>query len=316
MRKLYSLLIVLVVSVTVSAQTLIYSNNFNDGVGTATIVGNGQIETTATSGFGSVFHNSAGGEAIRSNYLLLPNTVFADLQSSGNKALSISFWVNKGTSVVDYKWTPLFSAYGAAPVDHKNSWPMMILQSRLIAQVNCAGWTDFSAADNVTATNKESSIWLDDAAWHFYTATFTETSVKIYVDGVVQNSWTLSGTDGHSVNGLFTNGSELTYICLGGNQAWDWGDFDAAFMYDDLAIYSSALTVEQINGIIAAKMSTAVNQINLDPSSKLIGEELFNISGAKVSSDFNSLKPGIYIKRSVYSNGVVKSTKIVKSNNR
>src|SRR5665648_846657 len=297
MRKLYSLLIVLVVSVTVSAQTLIYSNNFNDGVGTATIVGNGQIETTATSGFGSVFHNSAGGEAIRSNYLLLPNTVFADLQSSGNKALSISFWVNKGTSVVDYKWTPLFSAYGAAPVDHKNSWPMMILQSRRIAQVNCAGWTDFSAAAN-------------------YTATFTETSVKIYVDGVVQNSWTLSGTDGHSVNGLFTNGSELTYICLGGNQAWDWGDFDAAFMYDDLAIYSSALTVEQINGIIAAKMSTAVNQINLDPSSKLIGEELFNISGAKVSSDFNSLKPGIYIKRSVYSNGVVKSTKIVKSNNR
>ena len=315
MRKFYSLVIVLFVSLTVSSQTLIYSNNFESGVGTATIVGNGQIKTVPTNGFGSVFHNAIGGQAIRSNYLLLPNNIFANLQTSGSKSLSIAFWVNKGTATDNF-WTPIFSAYGAAPVAGKNTWPMMVLQSRLVAQVNCAGWTDLTDADNVAATNFVSTLWLDDLAWHFYTAIFTETSVKIYIDGVVKNSWTLSGTDGHTVSGLFTNGSDLKYICLGGNQAWEWGDVDPAYMYDDLAIYSSALTVEQMNSIISAKITTSVNQINLDPKSKLIGEELFSISGAKVGSDYNTLKPGIYIKKSVYSNGAVNSTKIIKYNNR
>lgn len=314
MKKIYFFVITLFLSLTASAQTIIYSNNFESGVGTATIVGNGKIETVQTGGFGSVFHNAAGGQAIRSNYLLLPNTIFANLQTSGSKALSIAFWVNKGTATDNF-WTPIFSAYGAAPIGGKNTWPMMVLQSRLVGQVNSAGWTDLTDADNVSKINLVSAAWLDDAAWHYYTAIFTETSVKVYIDGVIQNSWTLSGTDGHTVSGLFTNGSDLKYICLGGNQAWDWGDVDPAYMYDDLAIYSNALTVAQINANILAKKTTSINPI-LNNNSELVGEEFFTISGAKVRADYNALNPGIYIKKSVYSNGAIKSTKIVKYQNR
>ena len=275
-------------------------------------MGNGQIETVATTGFGHVFHNAAGGQAIRANYLLLPADVLANLQTSGSKELSIAFWVNKSTATNNW-WSPLFSAYGAAPVAGANSWPLMILQSRLIAQVNCAGWTDFASADNVSGTNAETAAWLDDVAWHYFTATFTETSVKIYVDGVVMNAWTLNGSDGHSVGGLFTNGSDLKYICLGGNQAWDWADPDPAYMYDDLAVYSNALTVSQINAIMLAKTTaTALKPISLDTNGGLIGEEFFTINGTKVGSDYNKLKSGCYIKKAVYSNGVIKSIKIVK----
>ena len=53
--------------------------------------------------------------------------------------------------------------------------------------------------------------------------------------------------DRHTVSGLFTNGSELKYICLGGNQARSWADVDAAYRYDDMAIYCKALTVAEIN---------------------------------------------------------------------
>ena len=314
MKKLFSFAIALFVTFAASAQTIIYSNNFNSGVGAASIVGNGAIEAVSTAGFGSVFHNAVGGQGVRSNYLLLTDTVFGKLQKSGSKELSIAFWVNKGTAINNF-WTPIFSAYGAAPVGGANTWPMMVLQSRLVAQVNCGGWTDLVDADNVNAVNLASAAWLDDAAWHYYTVTFTETSVKIYIDGVVQNAWTLNGTAGHTVGGLFTNGSGLKYICLGGNQAWGWNDPDPAYMFDDLAIYSNALTVAQMNAIMLAKTTTtAIQQTISDTNSQLVGEEFFTTSGAKVGvgSDYSKLKSGIYIKRSVYIDGTIKSTKIVK----
>ena len=310
MKKFYFFAMALFVTCAVSAQ-IIYSNNFENGVGTgASIVGSGQIETVSTGGFGHVFHNAVGGQALRSNYLLLPVDVMQNVQYSGTNELSIAFWVNKGTADA-YLWTPIFSAYGAAPVAGLNTWPVMALESRLRAYVNCAGWTDLVNAENVNKVNFESTAWLDDAAWHYYTATFTETKVKVYVDGVIQNEWTLSGNSGGgSVSGLFTNGADLIYICLGGNQAFDWGDVDPAFMFDDLAVYSNALTVQQINANIAAKTTTAVNTIF--DNSQIISEEFFTTNGAKAGNDFSKLKSGIYIKKALYSNGVSKSTKTIK----
>ncbi|MHB9140873.1 MAG: LamG-like jellyroll fold domain-containing protein [Paludibacter sp.] len=310
MKKIYSFAIALLVTCSMNAQTLLYSNNFESGVGTSTIVGNGQIEVSQTPGFGSVFHNAAGGQGVRSNYLLLPTDIFANLQTSGVKELSIAFWVNKSTAVDNF-WTPMFSAYGAAPAGGINTWPMMILQSRLVAQVNCSGWTDLVDADNINALNLVSTTWLDDAAWHYYAATFTETAVKIYVDGILQNAWTLNGTDGHTVAGLFSGGSGLTYICLGGNQAWNWNDPDPAYMYDDLSIYSSALTPEQITATMDAKVVTDIKTIS-NGNAVPVSEEFFSITGAKVGYEYTKLPKGIYIKKAIYSNGVILNTKIEK----
>ena len=313
MKKIYFLAVALFASMAGYAQTVIYSNNFEGGVGNATIVGSGQIEVVAESGFNSVFHNAVGGQLLKANYLKLPNDIFTTLQTSGSKELSIAFWVNKGTAT-NYMYTPLFTAYATTPVANVNTWPMLALQSRLLAQVNCGGYTDMTNAENVSGTNLESSTWLDDAAWHYYTATYTETSVKIYVDGVLKNAWTLSSADPNKVSGLFTNGSELQYICLGGNQAWDWNDVDAAYMYDDLTIYSSALTVNQINATIAAKsIQTAIELTPFDANSQLVSEMYFSINGTEAGADHRRLEPGIYIKRAVYSNGAIVSTKIVRA---
>lgn len=309
MRKLYTFAIALLAITSASAQTLVYSNNFNSGVGTSTIVGNGAIEPAAIAGYGSVFHNAAGGQGTRTNFLLLPDNVLAG--STVSKELTIAFWVNKGTAVNNY-WTPIFSAYGAAPVGGANTWPMMVLQSRLVAQVNCAGWTDLVNAENVTGTNFVSTAWLDDSAWHYYTATFTETSVKIYVDGVVKNAWNVSATGGNTVNGLFSNGADLKYICLGGNQAWNWADPDPAYLFDDLAIYSNALTPEQITSNMNAKIITGAGSLT-NSQSEVISEEFYTLTGAKAGNDYSKLGRGIFVKKSVYSNGEVKNTKVEKA---
>ena len=72
--------------------------------------------------------------------------------------------------------------------------------------------------------------------------TLTETQAIVYIDGNVANSWTVAGSgDGNTISGLFTNGADLKYICLGGNQAWDWGDNDPGFWFDDFAVYDKAL---------------------------------------------------------------------------
>lgn len=309
MRKFYSILIALFITLGISAQTIIYSNNFENSTGDASIIGNGAIVEEGTASFGSVFHNAAGGQAIRANYLLLPEDIFAKLQESGSKELSIAFWVNKGTAVDNF-WTPMFSAYGAAPDNNVNTWPMMVLQSRLVAQVNNAGWTDLTDVQNLNGVNSVTTEWLDDNAWHFYTATFSESAVNIYIDGDLKNSWILTGGDGSTVSGLFTNGADLKYICLGGNQAWNWADPDPAYMYDDITIYSSLLDVTQIEVIITAKSGTAVKQF--DFSGDVVNEEYISITGVKAGNDFSTLKPGIYIKKDTYSNGAVKSTKIGK----
>lgn len=243
----------------------VYFNDFEEGVGDATVVGSGAVETAEDTHFGKVFHNAVDGQATRTNYLLLPEDVLA--KSAETKALTVSFWVNVGTAT-DYFFSPIFSAYAEKAT--ANSWPMMVLQSRLIAQVNCNGWCDFTDAENAAGACTVDTSWLDDKAWHYYTATFEGNTVKVYVDGVLKNQWTAG--EGCSVEGLYSNGSELKYVCLGGNQAWDWADPDPAYMFDDVAIYNVALTEAQISAVMAEKLATPMTAISLtETASVLVG---------------------------------------------
>jgi hypothetical protein len=134
---------------------------------------------------------------------------------------------------------------------------MLALQYRGVVQVNNAGWCDFLDAQNVKGANllyHGDTDWLVDHNWHYYTATFTETTAKVYFDGVPVNEWEVDGTtDGSVIKGLFSNGADLKYICLGGNQAWNWGDQDPGFMFDDIAIYDMELSAKQIESIMANK---------------------------------------------------------------
>lgn len=232
----------------------IYFNSF-DEAHTAKIIGGGGFVSSGLPEFGSVFQNVTGGS--RQNYLLLPEDVLS--YSAESRALSIGVWVNASKAGVsaDYMWSPLFTAYGGAPVNNENTFPMFALQYRGELQVNCAGWCDFTPAQNVVGVNTlyhGVSDWLADGQWHYYTVTLTETSAKIYFDGELKNEWLVDGvSDGSVISGLFRNGAELRYICLGGNQAWNWADPDPGFMFDDIAIYNVELSARAIALIIEQK---------------------------------------------------------------
>ena len=274
-------------------------------------VGNGQFATTEEEGapFGDFYQNNNGG--VRTSYCLLPEDVLA--HSAKTHELTIGFWVSaEGFTPDQYTYAPLFTAYAQKSAG-ANGAPMLALQSRGFAQVNCNGWCDFTGANNVNGKNNlynknawEAgdanftfvSNWLEDQKWHYYTAVFTDTNCKIYLDGEVKNEWNVDGTtEGQVISGLFTNGADLKYVCLGGNQAWDWNDADSPFKYARLLIKNSAATAGEIKAQMLAdfpgyeeyqKSEPVIDAIQSVAAAKAEGKA-YNLAGQQVNDSFKGV---------------------------
>lgn len=273
-------------------------------------VGNGKFSATYEEGepFNNFFQND--GSAVRTSYCLLPEDVLA--HSDKTHELTIAFWVSaKGFTPDQYTYAPLFTAY--TQKNNPNTWPMLALQSRGNVQVNCNGWCDFTGANNVEGKNNiynsnaweanddnynDAGNWLEDQKWHYYTAVFTDTNVKVYLDGEVKNEWEIDGTsEGQKISGLFNDGANLKYVCLGGNQAWDWNDIDSPFRYACLLIQNSSMTPD----LIKAQMTTdfpdwedylneepdAVEDISVTPQNE--NDALYNTAGQQVDDDYQGI---------------------------
>ena len=230
--------------------TPVYFNDFSSSDG-LTIVGGGSFRDDAAKGFGKVFQNVTGG--MRQNYLLLPEDVLS--HSAESQQMTIGFWVNAANAGAsdDYMWAPMFMAYAAAPVNGENTLPMFACQYRGVLQVNCAGWTDYTDAQNVKDVNTlyhSATDWLADKQWHYYTVVLDGDNAKVYFDGEIVNEWDMDGVN-NTQRGLFNNGADLKYICLGGNQAWSWGDNDPGFAFDDIIFSDHAFTEAEIKTLMS-----------------------------------------------------------------
>ena len=236
----------------------VYFNDFSSTTGLE-IIGNGEFITDADPAFGQVFHNDPeNASAKRTNYLKLPSDVLS--HSATSQKMTIGFWVNK-KGENEFFFTPLFAAYGSAPSTNNTS-PMFVCETRGLIQLNCDGYCDFGINGGGTEYNDGTPYvntnWLDDGGWHYYTVVLTNTTAKVYIDGELKNGWTVDGTsNGQKISGLFSSGNTLSYVTLGGNQAWDWNDPDPAFAFDDFAVYDDALSAEQIAQIISNKGKAA-----------------------------------------------------------
>ena len=249
--------------------------------------------------FGDFFSND--GSAKRASYCLLPEDVLA--HSDKTQELTIAVWVRSQpeTKSADYMWAPLFTAY--AQKNDVNTWPMMACQYRGVLQVNCAGWTDYTDAQNVAGKNTlyhGDTDWLKDHKWHHYAAVFEGENAKVFIDGVLKNEWDVTKVADNTQKGLFSNGAELKYVCLGGNQAWDWNDNDAPFDFARLLIKNSKMTA----GEIAAQMKADVGETDMEAYYAEKDEEpdgisvvkinnvntpAYNLAGQKVNNGFKGL---------------------------
>ncbi|MBR1506092.1 MAG: hypothetical protein IJ614_08300 [Prevotella sp.] len=254
--------------------------------------------------FGDFFRND--GSAKRTSYCQLPEDVLA--HSAKTEALTIAVWVRAQEAAVsaDYMWAPLFTAYAENTNGGNNSWPMLACQYRGVLQVNCNGFSDYDDAQNVVGKNtlyNGETDWLADKKWHYYTAVFEGESAKVYFDGELKNEWDASKIDSQgrttTQKGLFSNGADLKYVCLGGNQAWEWDDNDAPFDFARLLIKNSSMS----QGEIKAQMKADFGENDMDayygntPSAiesiKTVAANanapIYNLAGQKVGKDFKGL---------------------------
>ncbi len=235
--------------------TPVYFNDFSSSDG-LTQVGSGEFIEDSDSRFGKIYHNNpAGNSTPRTNYLKLRADVLT--HSASTKEMTIGFWVNVKTAVgTNFFHSPVFSAYANSTPGSDNGTPMFRCSAKGVMQLNNGDgyWSDFTPTENNNGMNVEASQWLDDKEWHYYTVTLTSNTGKIYVDGVILNSWTLA--DNSIIPAFFSTAAANGYpvVCLGGNQSWNWGDIDAAFGYDDFVIYDKALTAGQIAKIMEEKL--------------------------------------------------------------
>ena len=102
--------------------------------------------------------------------------------------------------------------------------------------------------DGGTLLQVRSTKIINDGIWHFIVGTKQGTAIKLYVDGILENSNTWSGTD------TYTNGIQSR---VGG----DAGDSSSHFLgkEDNVILYNHALTNDEINQTMNNTMVTSGN---------------------------------------------------------
>ena len=216
----------------------------------------------------------------RQNYMraVLKEGALSPIKDSG--AATIGFWVNgrvavdAGLSYFDasmlYLSGPNYSAHHAPTED--NGTEASDKQYQSMFNIRCNGNTNGFLknatsnqvryyADNMFGDYCDNSgeagfykknLYLD-RNWHYITMVMSNglRNVDMYVDGELTNSrQNIVGGDQDLTAGLDT----INHIIIGGlNATYTTFTYDPAFAFDDIVIYSRALTPQEIQAIITAK---------------------------------------------------------------
>lgn len=234
--------------------------------------------------FGNYFQNIPKAQfydrSARQNYMraVLPPKALSPIKDSG--AATIGFWVNgrvavdAGLSYFDasmlYLSGPNYSAHHAPTED--NGTEASDKQYQSMFNIRCNGNTNGFLknatsnqvryyADNMFGDYCDNSgeagfykknLYLD-RNWHYITMVMSNglRNVDMYVDGELTNSrQNIVGGDQDLTAGLDT----INHIIIGGlNATYTNFGYDPAFAFDDIVIYSRALTPQEIQAIITAK---------------------------------------------------------------
>lgn len=170
-------------------------------------------------------------------------------------------------------------------------------------------WVDVNVVDFKMAEN-----WLGSAAWVSVRMEIDDSGFSIYVnDELVGDS---QGSTEVVINTDAENPIQYDVIAqflkvadsfvIGTGSWWSDNTDENSGEYFDLQ-YSYLKNI-----VLAIDAPTSIAAPVAADKGELVSESYFTITGAPTDSDFNALTPGIYVKRTIYSSGLVESTKVVK----
>ena len=227
-----------------SAASTYLSGNLPVYVNTSAILLNFDIENCWSAGLinNSLLFNG------HNNYLFIENTSPNNLNTvlETAKQLSISIWVNIPINVIDNSTYDIISNGGALTIagTYIISVSDVLTGDGTLLPVVLATVNNGAALNTITltATNTSGSI-INDAKWRNITTTFFVASgtgtctIKLYIDGILNNSITEPGTLDSVEHGTYK-----TYI---GSRNGTSNGFFRGYM-DEMRIYNTVLTDELI----------------------------------------------------------------------
>ena len=147
------------------------------------------------------------------DFIALPNESNFDFTNQ----MTVEAWVK--SSVAPEQWDALVTK-------GDNSWRL---------HLNSTGTVNF-ACSGTTSPDVNSTSSVTDGNWHHVVGTLGGNSIKIYIDGVLENVVSTSGNINNTVN----------QVLIGNNQTFDTRLFNGNI--DEVRIWNVARTAEQING--------------------------------------------------------------------
>lgn len=167
------------------------------------------------------------------------------------------------------------------------------------------GWYDANLISYGLGTD-----FIGNNTWKNLKLQFTPTGYAMYINDTL--AFDQTSTNITIANGISDHTNVLTFLknvstLMFGTGSW-WSDNAAedGYYYDRQNSYLKNIKFTK-------DFPTSISITKQDMTGELIREEFFHISGLNVGTKFEALKPGLYIRKSVYSNGTIKSTKIAKA---
>lgn len=268
---------------SVKLPTPVYLQDFEKATSPSdvgTLIGNGSI-VVGDPVYGRYYQNmpNAAVATTRGNYLAMPDqNAFLKVQDTNSGEISVCFWVNTKVHMdknFGLGWNAMFTAYtdeGFTGAGHEyRSFDLRVNGSSHARQM-------FYFYHNTWDSNPayvDNTKWASDKGWHYVSYVMDQncSHVVYYIDGEPIENFIINPKDTADFNQAWTeprtnawiaNQTENFWKYLGqtstivlGGLSGEWADPDVAFGFDDVAIYSQALTPVQIKKIMTMKKGKA-----------------------------------------------------------
>jgi arabinan endo-1,5-alpha-L-arabinosidase len=277
---------VLVKGILNFTETPLYEYNFDSSNGTS-IVNSGSVGTTTSAsatliGNSSIVDDSTMGKVLQvksktgeidTNYLALPTNSFSTISKNG---FSVGMWVNVDTTDSNYwQHSALFEA------DSTKAYPMTRIGANLIARIN-AGNGSYSDTDIAS---------LKSNTWQYLTYTVGTTGIVVYLNGVEV------GRQDKDITASLANNilASINNVRVGSGSIWNDKDLASA-KFDNVALYDSALTDQEVEGLYTRELSSlsetsAINSVTASDEGDyrcIVSDETGNTTSSAVKLTLSS----------------------------
>ena len=238
----------------------IFATSLSQKNDNATLKGAASVVEDEVRGNVLKIENTEGSKQV--NYLSLPNDVFANVDKAG---YTVSLWVNVDSSTWEH--SALFEADWLTEGSTVGTYPMTRIGANLIGRINANEYSDaFPGIDYSKLTNK----------WQLVTYTVAPDGIKVYLDGnqVVYDKKDIS----NCFSGRDAAIQNTNHVMVGAGDIWNDEDVRAA-MFDDVRIYDTALTSNEVEKLYDATYKEKKNEEEIEEPQKTIDEEEPEVEG-------------------------------------